>query len=237
MICTKTAIYMLTAAGKVVGTSFYHRFLAVLGVAVSAYLLGSLCFAIIFTKIFIKKDIRKLGSGTAGAANVMRSAGFIPGFLTILFDFAKGFLAVYVGYALFVSVGYERYTGGCFAAIFALLGHFYPVFFKYRGGKGVVTMGGIVAILHWKLFLVVVTIYLLILLITKITSLAALVTFVILPFANLGFCIYEGSPYVVPTIMYICVSALVIYAHKENIRRLKNKTEPKLVIKKTDRKT
>jgi glycerol-3-phosphate acyltransferase PlsY len=216
----------------IANATFFQKTLVFMGVAVAGYILGSLCFAIIVTKIFTGKDIRKFGSGNAGTANVLRSVGVFPGILTGIFDFLKGVVGVYVGFILFQKVGFESYAGGCFATIFVLLGHFYPVFFNYRGGKGVVTMGGIVAVLHIKLFMFLVPVYLLVLLIYKMTSLSALVTFFILPFANLVICLIEHNSWVFSTILYIFVTILIFYAHRDNIKRLREGTETRLVVKK-----
>jgi len=217
---------------QIVDATFFQKALMMIGVAAVSYILGSLCFAIIFTRLATGKDIRKLGSGNAGTANVLRSVGVIPGILTGLFDFFKGVVAVYAGFIMFNIIGFEIYSGGCFATIFVLLGHFYPVFFKYKGGKGVMTMGGIIAVLHLKLFIFLALVYFAVLLGAKMTSLAALVTFFLLPFANLVICLMEHSRWVTSTSLYLCVTVLIFLTHKENIRRLKEGTEPKLVIKK-----
>ncbi len=206
--------------------------LAVVGVAATSYVLGSLCFAIIFTKLFTGKDIRKLGSGNAGTANVLRSAGFIPGALTGIFDFLKGVLAVYIGYWLFELVGFDRYTGGCFATLFVLIGHLYPVFFRYRGGKGVMTMAGIIVVLNWELSLIIITIYLIVILVTRITSVAALVAFAVLPIVNALLCGFSGQPWLKSSIFFVLISVLIFYTHRENIKRLKDGKEKKLVVKK-----
>ena len=209
-------------------STFFQKMLIVIAVGVIGYILGSLCFAIIFTRLFIKKDIRKLGSGNAGTANVIRNVGIIPGILTGIFDFAKGVASVYIGFILFQMVGFEIYSGGCFATIFVLLGHFYPVFFNYRGGKGVMTLGGIIAMLHLKLFVILAAIYFTVLFVAKMTSLAALVTFSVLPAANIVFCIVEGNSWITSTLFYLCITVLIFYTHRENIKRLKDGTEPKL---------
>ena len=208
--------------------------LGVLGVAVSSYLLGSLCFAIIITKLFSGEDIRQLGSGNAGTANVLRSVGFLPGALTCLFDFLKGVLAVYIGYRLFAAVGFNSYSGGCFASFFVLVGHLYPLFFKYRGGKGVVTIGGILAVLNLKLFLILSAFYLAVLAVSRITSVAALSTFALLPFVNAVYCLLSEKPWLNSSLFFLCVSLLIFYSHRDNIKRLRAGEERKLVIKKSD---
>ena len=210
--------------------------LAVSGVAVISYALGSLCFAIIFTKIFTGRDIRKLGSGNAGTANVLRSAGLIPGILTGVLDFLKGTFAVYVGYYLFETAGYNSYSGGCFAAIFVLIGHLFPVFFKYRGGKGFMTMAGIILVLNWKLFLVLAVIYSSVFASVRITSVAALVTAAVLPVTNAIICIISGQPWLNPSVFFTVTSLIIFYTHRDNIRRLRAGQENRLMVKRGKKK-
>ncbi|NLL91565.1 MAG: glycerol-3-phosphate 1-O-acyltransferase PlsY [Ruminococcaceae bacterium] len=226
---------MLTLLTAVNEITVYHKIAAVAAVAVSSYLLGSICFAIIVTYIFTKEDIRKKGSGNAGTANVFRSVGPAAGILTGLFDFLKGVLAVYIGYNLFKLVGFERYTGGTFAALLVLIGHLYPVFFKYRGGKGVMTMGGILIILNYKVFLVLLVIYLLTFLIWRITSVSGLVSAALLPVVNAVICIIEEKYWINTTVFFAISTVLIFYAHRENIKRLMEGRENKLKVKKKDK--
>lgn len=224
----------LTVTVPVVQPTLFIKIIAVVGVAGASYILGSICFAIIFTYLFTKKDIRQLGSGNAGTSNVFRSAGFLPGALTGLFDFLKGVLAVYIGYWLFEWAGFEAYTGGCFAALFVLIGHLYPIFFNYRGGKGVMTVAGIMLVLNVKVLAALLVIYLIVLAITRITSVAGLVGITLLPVANAIFQIIEGKDWVPTTIYFALIAALIWYSHRENIKRLKEGRENKAYVHKEE---
>ena len=212
-------------------SSLFEKVAMPLAVAAASYLLGSLCFAIIFTRIIEGKDIRELGSKNAGTANVLRSAGPVPGALTGVFDFAKGVLAVYIGYWLFERVGFDRYSGGCFASLFALTGHLYPVFFRFRGGKGVMTMAGIVAVLNWRLFLVLMAFYMVMLIVVRIASVASLAAFAALPFTNAVMCAMNEQPWLHSSVFFAFVSALIFFTHRTNIQRLKNHQEKRFAIR------
>ena len=210
--------------------TFWTKTVAVAGVAGSSYALGSICFAILFTKWFTGKDIRVLGSGNAGTSNVFRSAGFWPGALTGIFDFAKGVLAVYAGYWLFEWTGFDAYTGGCCAALFVLVGHLYPIFFDYRGGKGVMTVAGILVVLNWRVFLVLITVYTVILIISRITSVAGLGAATLMPITNAIFQIMDEKPWVPTTAYLTLITILIWYTHRDNLKRLKEGRENRATV-------
>ena len=135
--------------------------LRILGSAIASYLLGSISFAIIITYIFTKKDVRDSGSGNAGMTNVLRTVGVLPAILTLLGDLGKAIAAIYVSRFLFSSLDIQNaaqigmYVGG----LFVLLGHIYPLFFKFKGGKGVLTCAGVFLVLDWQLCLVCIAIF------------------------------------------------------------------------------
>ena len=127
--------------------------MTVIVTVVAAYLIGSINFAVIFAKAFMKKDVRELGSGNAGATNVMRNAGFLPGALTFVFDALKGFVACYVGHVvfdyMFTQTGADLakpIIGAYICGLACMLGHVFPFFFGFKGGKGVATSVGIFAL-------------------------------------------------------------------------------------------
>jgi len=135
--------------------------LQIIAALLAAYLIGSISFSIIITSRVANKDIRTMGSGNAGFTNVLRSIGWGPAIATILLDFAKGLLAVAIGGMLFRTftvngipsaelVSYGKYIAG-FACI---LGHMYPIYYGFKGGKGVVTSLALMAIADWRVFLV-----------------------------------------------------------------------------------
>ena len=127
----------------------------ILAAVITSYLLGSISFGVIFSKLFAKKDVREYGSGSAGMTNVMRAIGLLPGVLTFVFDAFKGFAACYLAkYTFFPLANYfsngEWYTepiyGAYLCGLVCMLGHMFPLFFRFKGGKGVATSVGIFAV-------------------------------------------------------------------------------------------
>lgn len=210
-------------------------------IAVAGYLLGSVSFSILLTKIFKKDDIRNYGSGNAGATNVLRSAGKLPAALTFILDFSKCAVSVLIGYYVFLSVCNANglpvslaVAGKYAAGIGCMLGHIYPVYFGFRGGKGVVTAAALIALLDWRVFVPAITVFILIFAWKKIVSLGSVVGMTAYPIINflvLFFFDYAGSPlqnhgtasffYVMAlTLGSLMISAIVIFVHRPNIKRL-----------------
>ena len=158
--------------------------LQILATVVIGYLVGSVSFSIIFTRLFDKKDIRTMGSGNAGFTNVLRSVGKLPSILTFIFDFAKGLLAVYLGMLIFQASGAPFIVKQCgiyLAGVACILGHVFPLYFHFKGGKGVLTSAALILIIDWRIFLIVVGVFLIVFLISKIISLASISAAVSLP--------------------------------------------------------
>lgn len=222
--------------------------------ALAGYLLGSINFAVIITKKVMKNaDIRQMGSGNAGFTNVLRSVGKGPAVFTIVFDFIKGILAVSIGWMLFSTVTgnsgvlLDEYTtyGKYIAGFFCILGHMFPVYFNFKGGKGVVTAAALILVQDWRVFLLVIATFLILFLITKIVSASVLVcgalygiyTFLIAYFVdylpNLDNTIPYTFTYVIAvTACSVGIGALVVIKHKDNIKRLMKGEEKKLTAKK-----
>jgi glycerol-3-phosphate acyltransferase PlsY len=193
-----------------------------LGVAVVAYLLGSLSFAVIVSKAMKLDDPRSYGSGNPGATNVLRSGNKIAAILTLLLDALKGVVAVLVARALADSLGFTAATIAL-AGLAAFLGHLYPVFFRFQGGKGVATAAGVLLALNGWVGLASLGIWLVVAIATRYSSLAALVTAVVAPvFAY--FLIGDLQVVVLVAVM----SVLLIWRHRSNIAKLLNGTESKL---------
>ena len=216
--------------------------------AVAAYLLGSISFAVIFTKLFIGRDIREFGSGNAGATNVFRSVGIRAGILTFVCDFAKGAAAILLGrliFKTFAPAGLANEVemsqlGACIAGLFALLGHIYPVFFGFRGGKGIMTAGGIIFVLSWKTFLLLFLLFIVIFLITRIVSVGSITIAAVYPMITAYINIRNRLADPVNTSRYsvimqigisVVMAAIVIYMHRTNIARILSGTESKMVFK------
>jgi acyl phosphate:glycerol-3-phosphate acyltransferase len=218
-------------------------------VAIISYLLGSISFSIIFTKLFNNVDIRTMGSGNAGATNVLRSVGTKAAIFTFIFDFLKGAISVIIGKAVFgyfcdmagaspMIVQYGAYIAG----MACVIGHIYPIYFGFKGGKGVLTSAAMIALIDWRVFIVVISIFIIVFLITRIVSLSSMLaagSFPIATFLITYFLDYRNggmSPEV--TLTYVWVTSVIalimaltiIYEHRSNIERIKNGTEKKLTI-------
>lgn len=215
--------------------------LIAVGAIIAAYLIGSINFAVIFSNIFTGKDVRKSGSGNAGATNVMRTAGVLPGVLTFLFDALKGFAGAYVGKAifdyLFSTTALPVFTpvyGAYICYIFVMVGHIFPVFFGFRGGKGIATSVGGFAVCCWPAIVIGLSAFAVSTVISKIVSLSSLIatvfviTFAIV-FRNVS--IAGTAENVIPQIiMAIIAGGIVFYTHRANIVRLIHGEEKKLSI-------
>lgn len=217
-------------------------------VAVVAYLFGSLSFAIIFTRISSKEDIRSMGSGNAGFTNVLRSVGVAPAVFTLVFDFLKGALAGLVGSWVFSTIPDVNGTlsdelivyGGLIGGVFAIIGHMYPVYFGFKGGKGIVTAASMMAVTDWRVFLLIVTTFLIMFFATKIISLASITCaalYSVYTFAVTFFIEYKSGEFplrfvLICSLFALLLGSFVILKHKENIVRLINGEEKKITAKK-----
>jgi glycerol-3-phosphate acyltransferase PlsY len=193
--------------------------LAALVIVALAYLLGSISFAVVISRAFGLPDPHAYGSGNPGATNVLRTGNRKAALLTLLGDGLKGFVAVYAAQRLAAPLGAPGWTVPT-AALAVFLGHLYPVFHGFRGGKGVATGAGIVFALHWPLGLVLTVIWLTMAYGFKISSLAALVAAVLMP---LGMFYVQGAT---PTAWaMVPIAALLIWRHRDNIRKLRSGQE------------
>ena len=199
--------------------------LASLAVALVAYLLGSINWAVIISTVFFKKDVREFGSGNAGMTNMLRTFGKGAAAATLVGDFMKGVLAVLFARWLFGYLGITLFDGGYVAGAAALLGHIFPAYFGFRGGKGVLPSLGIMMILDPMVFAVVLLPSLVVLIVVKIVSVASLFGAVLFPFATALVRYLSHRPVLADTIFAAVVSAVVIYMHRSNIRRLLDGTE------------
>ncbi|WP_100010860.1 glycerol-3-phosphate 1-O-acyltransferase PlsY [Lentibacillus sediminis] len=184
--------------------------------AIIAYILGSIPVALIVGKVGYQLDIREHGSGNLGATNTFRVLGMKAGIIVTLGDILKGTAAVLL--PLLGDAELNRLVIG----MFAVIGHTYPLFARFKGGKAVATSGGIILGINPLLFVIVVASFLLTLYISKYVSLASMVTGVVAVAASLLF--RDTGLLIVTSILAI----FVCYRHRENIKRIKNKTEPKI---------
>jgi glycerol-3-phosphate acyltransferase PlsY len=188
--------------------------LASLLIVVAAYLIGSVSFAVVVSRAFSLPDPHEYGSGNPGATNVLRTGNKKAALLTLLGDGLKGFVAVLVAQKLAATLGAEEWVVPA-AALAGFLGHVYPVFHGFAGGKGVATAAGIVFALHWPLGLVLTVIWLTMAFGFKISSLAALVTATLMPLGM--FYVYGNAP--VAWAM-VPLATLLFWRHRSNIRQL-----------------
>ncbi|MCW1929186.1 glycerol-3-phosphate 1-O-acyltransferase PlsY [Bhargavaea beijingensis] len=188
-----------------------------------AYLLGSVPSGLWVGKLFYNKDIRESGSGNLGATNTFRVLGKKAGIAVTLMDILKGTAAVLLlEIPAFADSGVHPLTLG----IAAVIGHMFPVFAKFRGGKAVATSGGVILGYSWPFFLVLIASFLVILKLTKIVSLTSMAMGVIaLIYAIINY-IRTGDLYLL--IVVLVLSAFIFYRHRANIGRIKAGTEPKV---------
>lgn len=200
--------------------------------AVVSYLLGSLNFAIIISKLFLKKDIRNFGSGNAGSTNSLRVMGAGKTVFVILGDIIKAVVAVNLTrlfVANFTSVDVELAVSVSAAA--CILGHTYPVFFGFKGGKGVLTTAAVMACIDIRIFLIAITVFIVIVALTKYVSLGSIIAVWILPVLFALF--YGFNPETMEyLILLVLVACFVTVLHRSNISRLLAGTENKLKFKK-----
>ena len=184
------------------------------------YLFGSIPFGLILTRVAGKGDLRKIGSGNIGATNVLRTGNRWLAVLTLILDCLKATAAI-----LLAQLAFGPETGA-FAASGALLGHLYPVWLGFRGGKGVATFLGILIALLWPAALVYAAVWIFLLLTLKISSLAGMTAAVTAPIVGLAL----HSSYVP---LFLGFALLILWKHRENILRLREGTEPRIGSKRS----
>ena len=188
----------------------------------AAYLIGSLSFAVIVSRLMGLNDPRTYGSGNPGATNVLRSGNKAAAVLTLLLDALKGFVPVLLVKEFGAPYGLDEGTLAL-VAIAAFLGHLWPVFFRFKGGKGVATAAGVLLGLNPWLGLATLATWIIIAAFTRYSSLAALVAAVFAPFYQV--LIWGGGPIAVAVFV---MGALLVWRHRANIQKLLNGTESKL---------
>ena len=186
-------------------------------IAIISYLMGSIPFGLILTKIFLKKDIREIGSGNIGATNALRTGNKLIGYSTLILDVLKAVIPV-----LYVKINFPDAV--YISALFAFIGHVFPVWLKFKGGKGVATYVGILFSLNIIFGLVFGICWLIIFFVSKYSSLASLIGSLSIP---VYIFILEGLENV---FFYVIMFILIFFTHRENIKRLKNKEETKTKI-------
>ena len=186
---------------------------------VCAYLLGSLSFAIIVCKLTLGRDIRDYGSGNAGLTNAYRTMGGAKTLLVLLGDLAKAAVALAVGGAL-IGQG-----GKLLAGAFVILGHVYPAYFGFRGGKGVLVGAMTLLLFDWRIFLIALGLFIVAVAVTRWVSLGSILGAISFPFTMYYF--YRSPLY---TVVAVVLSGAVIYLHRSNIKRILAGKENKFTL-------
>ena len=184
--------------------------------ALISYLFGSIPFGYLFTKILLKKDIRDVGSGNIGATNVLRTGNKSLGYLTLVLDIAKAVVPI-----IYVKFNYPDLV--YISALCAFLGHLFPVWLKFKGGKGVATFVGILISINIYYATIFGIVWILTFLVSKYSSLSSLIASMSIPIYLL--ITSKGN-----IIFFIIMFVLIFYTHRENIKRLINKEETKSKI-------
>lgn len=208
-------------------------------IGVVSYLLGSLNFSIILSEVVKKKDIRKSGSGNAGATNMMRTYGIKAAVGTMLGDIFKVAIGIIVAFAILGVPMKYIFTNPAdaaeiqrvmlykeFAGLFCVLGHIFPLYFKFKGGKGVAACTGMVIIVDWRIALILFVIFVSVILISKWISLGSIIIAILYPV--LIFVFYKNW---ILSLVALLFTAIVIIAHRENIKRLIKGEENKISLK------
>ena len=186
-------------------------------VGIASYLMGSIPFGLILTKIFLKKDIRDIGSGNIGATNVLRTGNKLIGYLTLVLDITKAIIPV-----IYVKINFPELI--YIASLCAFLGHVFPIWLKFKGGKGVATYVGILFSINILLGIVFILSWIIIFLLSKYSSLSSIVASLSVPV----YLLIKGN--IDTAIFFIIMFVLIFFTHRENIKRLKNKEESKSKI-------
>lgn len=185
-------------------------------VAIAAYALGSVPFGLVLSRLMGLGDLRSIGSGNIGATNVLRTGNKLAAFLTLVLDAGKGAVAVLVAGAIAGPAAAQV------AALASFLGHLYPVYIGFRGGKGVATFLGVLLALYWPLGLAACAIWLATAVAFRISSLAALVAAAASPVIAL---VFVGRP---SALLCLALAVLVFWRHRENIARILSGAEPRI---------
>ena len=182
-----------------------------------SYLIGSIPFGFLLTKIFLKKDIREIGSGNIGATNALRTGNKLIGYSTLVLDIGKA-----VTLLIIIKFNFSEYLFTSSIAVF--LGHVFPIWLKFKGGKGVATYVGILFCINIYLAVIFIIVWFVVFIISKYSSLASMIASLFVPLSS--YFLFNDINYY----FYIILFSLILITHRENIKRLKNNTESKTKI-------
>ena len=201
-----------------------------IAVAVIAYLIGSVNFSVIISKKMAGFDLREKGSKNAGTTNMLRTVGKKAAAITLVCDILKGVVAVILAKLLSESVNEAIATQ--IAAVLVVIGHTFPIFFGFKGGKGVATSIGILLVMNWQIGLICLSYGIVIIALTRMVSLGSISAAILFPILTIFITehyIADGANF---TVFGIVIAAIILFNHRANIKRLNNGTENRISFKK-----
>lgn len=199
-------------------------------IAIIAYAIGSVNFSVILSKKFAGFDVREKGSGNAGTTNMLRSVGKKAAALTLLLDIIKGGVAIIIAIIVgAIASNSDKTLLVQIAGIFVVIGHTFPIFFEFKGGKGVATALGILLITNWQIGLICLVFALVLIALTRMVSLGAVGAAILYPvltlFINTNYLVSDGSGYFIYSVI---LAIIVIFNHRSNIQRILSGQENKI---------
>ena len=204
-------------------------------VAILAYAIGSVNFSVLISRKMAGFDVREKGSGNAGTTNVLRAVGLKAAIITLICDILKGIIAVLIAFWIGnISQTADKALLIQIAGILVVVGHTFPIFFEFRGGKGIATALGVLLITNWKIGLICLVFAVVLIAITRMVSVGSMSAAVLFPVLTL----FIGDNFIVTQvgikyfIYSLILAAFVIFNHRENIKRIMNGTENKISFKK-----
>ncbi len=205
---------------------------AYIAIAIIAYAIGSINFSVIFSRKFAGFDVREKGSGNAGTTNMLRTVGKKAAVITLVCDILKGIVSILI--ALLIEYFVKDVNKAILvqiAGFFAIFGHTFPIFFEFRGGKGVATALGVILLTNWQIGLICLAFALILIIITKMVSLGSIMAAILFPVLT----IFIQTNYIEPgnyIIFGIAVGLLVVFNHRKNLKRILEGNENKISFKK-----
>ena len=202
-------------------------------VAIIAYLIGSINFSVILSKKMAGFDVREKGSGNAGTTNMLRSVGKKAAAITLVCDILKGVIAILI--AMLMNKIFPNLNGALLvqiAGVAVILGHTFPIFFKFKGGKGVATSLGVLIMSNWQIGLICLVFALILIILTQMVSVGSIAAAILYPVLT----IFIPQNYIIPgnyIIYSIVLAVIIVFNHRENVKRLLSGTENRISLKGT----
>lgn len=205
-------------------------------VTIIAYLIGSISFSVIISKKMAGFDVREKGSGNAGSTNVLRTVGKKAAAITLICDVLKGVVSILLALLAGVIIkDLDKALLVQLAGVFVIIGHTFPIFFKFKGGKGIATSLGVLLMINWQIGLICLVFALLLMALTRMVSVGSIAAAVLFPvlvlFINQNYIVAESSNWSY-LIFSVIIALLVIFNHRTNLKRIFTGTENKLSFKK-----